>query len=64
MPKCPLCGGFFPFSDIGIHNILEGEDLEEFLKNERQEYSPEQIAVFKEAREIYRRSIESGQFKP
>ena len=63
MPKCPLCGGSFPFSDIGIHNILEGNDAEEFLKNMHQDYTPEQIAFFKEAREVYRRSVESGQFK-
>jgi len=64
MPECPHCHKFFPFSDIGIDNILEGEDAEEFLKNEHQVYSPEQIAFFKEAIQVYRRSVESGRFRP
>lgn len=52
MPTCPHCGKFTPFTDYGVNNILEGEDAEEFMRNEPA--TPEQIAFFKEAIEIYR----------
>jgi len=54
MPECPLCHKFFPFSDIGIHDILEGEEAEEFWENESKPLTPEQIARLKECIRIYR----------
>jgi len=49
-----LCHKFFPFSDIGIHDILEGEEAEEFWRNEEKPVTPEQIARLKECIRIYR----------
>ena len=54
MPTCPHCGKFTSFADYGIDNILEGEDAEEFWRNEQQPATPEQIAAFREAIEFYR----------
>ena len=54
MPICPHCGKFTSFLDYGVEGILEGEDAEEFMRNEHQPATPEQIAFFKKAIEIYR----------
>lgn len=63
MPTCPLCKKFFPFEMIGITNILEGEDAEEFWRNEKKSATPEQVEFFKEAIKVYRDSVKSGRFK-
>ena len=64
MPTCPLCGRSFKFTDIGINNILEGTDAEEFMKNEKLPATPEQIEFFRQAIKVYRDSVRDGRFKP
>ena len=49
---------------IGITNILEGEDAEEFWKHEEKPATPEQVEFFKNAIKVYRDSVKSGRFKP
>lgn len=60
MPKCPRCGEHFSFEEIGIYDILEGEDAEAFLKEESA--TPEQVAMFKGAIKIYRDHVKSDRF--
>jgi hypothetical protein len=54
MPTCPHCKKIFTFHEIGIDNILEGKDAEEFRRNEHQTFTPEQIEFFKKAKKIYK----------
>ena len=64
MPICPHCKKFTSFAEYGIDNILEGEEAEEFMKNDALPATPEQVAFFKEAIKVYRESVTTGRFKP
>lgn len=54
MPICPHCGKFTSFLDYGVEGILEGEDAEEFWRNESEPATPEQIEFLKKAIGLYR----------
>ena len=64
MPICPHCKKFTSFAEYGIDNILEGQDAIDFRENEKTPATPDQIAFFKEALKVYRKSVEDGRFKP